>query len=144
MTTHDYDRPAWLALLLGLGLLAAVCWIDARIDAIKPCQCVIQEHCDFSDVVPGPGVGLVPPMGDARTTDPRCEEIAAAQWDGSYAIGRSAGATINTFIDQARDQMRQQDPPRATVLSAPLWIVQAEADRLGISVQAVCELWGLE
>lgn len=66
MTTHDYDRPAWLALLLGLGLLAAVCWIDARIDAIKPCQCVIQEHCDFSDVVPGPGVGLMPPMSDPQ------------------------------------------------------------------------------
>lgn len=81
------------------------------------------------------------PKGLRIATD---EEIAAAQWDGSYAIGRSAGATINTFIDQARDQMRQQDPPRATVLSAPLWIVQAEADRLGISVQAVCELWGLE
>ena len=52
--------------------------------------------------------------------------------------------TTQEAIDQARDQMRQQSPPRATVLSAPLWIVQAEADRLGISVQAVCEQWGIE
>lgn len=63
MDSHD-KLPLSVALTAVLGIVA----IDSirassladRVEALEartPCQCVIQEHCDFTDVAPETGTG---------------------------------------------------------------------------------------